>query len=303
MIKSKFDKLDKKYKAVIFIILSAFCFAFMNAFVRMSGNLPTTQKVFFRNLVALFFAAQILIKQKIPLRVKGKRNNFALFTRCFAGTLGMIGNFYAVDHLVLADASMLNKMSPFFVVVFSFIILKEKLTFFQAATVAGAFCGSLFIIKPSLDNVEIVPAMCGFLGGLFAGLAYTCVRYLGQHEVKGPLIVAYFSAFSCLLSLPLFILNYHHMSLMQVLALIGAGTAAAGGQFSITAAYSNAPAKEISVYDYSQIIFSTLLGLIMFGDIPDLLSFVGYIIIITMAVLVFLYNNVWNKSDKLEKGK
>lgn len=287
----------KKYKAIVYIILSAFSFAFMFAFVRMAGDLPTVQKTFFRNFVALFFAIGVLKKDHIKFRIEGKKNNAVIFIRAFAGTLGMLGNFYAIDHLVLSDASMLNKMSPFFVIIFSFIFLKERLTLFQILTVLFAFIGSLFIIKPSFQNVDFFPALVGFLGGMGAGLAYTCVRYLGQHGVNGAIIVAYFSGFSCLFTLPFLIFDFHTMSVTQILCLLGAGAAAAGGQFSITAAYTHAPAREISVYDYSQLIFTTILGYFFFGDIPDSWSFVGYAIIIAMAVLVFLYNNVWHKEE------
>ena len=89
------------------------------------------------------------------------------------------------------------------------------------------------------------------------------------------------------------------MSLAQVLMLLGAGASAAGGQFSITAAYSYAPAREISVYDYSQLIFSTALGFILFGDVPDGLSFFGYAVIICMALLVFYYNNLRHSEKKI----
>ncbi len=287
----------KKYKAIVYIILSAFSFAFMFAFVRMAGDLPTVQKTFFRNFVALFFAIGVLKKDHIKFRIEGKKNNAVIFIRAFAGTLGMLGNFYAIDHLVLSDASMLNKMSPFFVIIFSFIFLKERLTLFQILTVLFAFIGSLFIIKPSFQNVDFFPALVGFLGGMGAGLAYTCVRYLGQHGVNGAIIVAYFSGFSCLFTLPFLIFDFHTMSVTQILCLLGAGAAAAGGQFSITAAYTHAPAREISVYDYSQLIFTTILGYFFFGDIPDSWSFVGYAVIIAMAVLVFLYNNVWHKEE------
>ena len=280
---------------IICIILSAFCFALMAAFVRLSGDLPTIQKTFFRNFVALFFALFILKKNHIPFRTAHKSNRPIIFLRAFAGTIGMLFNFYAIDHMVLSDASMLNKMSPFFVIIFSFIFLKERLTPFQAITVVCAFIGSLFIIKPNFSNVEFFPALIGFLGGLGAGLAYTCVRYLGSHGEKGAYIVAYFSTFSCILCLPFMIIDFHPMTISQLLCLLGAGAAAAGGQFSITAAYTYAPAREISVYDYSQLIFSTTLGFFLFGDIPDHWSFFGYGVIILMAVLVFLYNNVWHK--------
>lgn len=280
---------NKKYLGIVYIITSAFCFAFMNAFVRLAGDLPSTQKSFFRNFVALIFASIILIKNKIPFKVQHKSNVPALLVRAGLGTVGILCNFYAIGHLVLADASMLNKMSPFFVIIFSFIFLKERLTFFQGAAVFTAFIGSLFIIKPSF-NMEMFPAFLGLVGGMCAGAAYTAVRYLGNHGEKNPFIVAFFSAFSCLTTLPFLIFDYHPMTGYQLLSLMGAGLAAAGGQFSITAAYTKAPAKEISVYDYSQIIFATILGFFLFGDVPDIYSVIGYVIIIAMAVLMFFYN-------------
>ena len=80
------------------------------------------------------------------------------------------------------------------------------------------------------------------------------------------------------------------MTVLQLICLLCAGLAAAGGQFAVTAAYTYAPAKEISVYDYSQVIFAALYGLIMFGQIPDSLSIIGYLIIILMAIVMFIYN-------------
>ena len=80
------------------------------------------------------------------------------------------------------------------------------------------------------------------------------------------------------------------MTRMQMVILLLAGLSAAGGQFAITAAYSYAPAKEISVYDYSQVIFAAIMGFFLFGQVPDYLSIVGYILICGMAVYMFLYN-------------
>ena len=282
--------MKKKYKAIIYIILSAFCFAFMNLFVRLSGDLPSFQKCFFRNFVALFFALGVLIKNKQSLRWK-KGNLKFLLLRSAVGTLGIVGNFYAIDHIPLADASILNKMSPFFVIIFSIILLKEKLTLLQGAAVFVAFIGTLFIIKPSFQNVELIPSAIGLLGGMCAGFAYTMVRILGKRNENGSLIVFFFSTFSCIATLPFMLFDYHHMEWWQLLTLLGAGLSAAGGQFSITAAYYNAPAREISVYDYSQIIFATLLGFIFLGEMPDIFSFIGYIIIVAMSLLMFLYNN------------
>lgn len=285
--------MTQKYKGVIYIIISAFCFALMNMFVHLSGDLPSVQKSFFRNLVAFFFAVIIMARKRIWF--SGKKENIPLLLcRSVFGTVGILCNYYAVDHLVLADASMLNKMSPFFAVIFSYLILKEKVKPLQALAVGGAFVGSLFIVKPTVVGMELFPALIGLMGGLGAGIAYTYVRYLGERGEKGPFIVCFFSGFSCLVTLPFLIFDYHYMSLAQVGILLLAGLSAAGGQFSITAAYCYAPAREISVYDYSQIIFSALLGFFIFGQIPDILSWLGYVIICSMAVMMFLYNHKMN---------
>lgn len=274
-------------KGIIYIIISAFFFALMGLFVKLSGDLPTIQKSFFRNAVAMVFAVIVITKNRSWELPKGKNIKY-LFIRSAAGTLGILCNFYAVSKINLADASMLNKLSPFFAVVFSIFILKEKANWKQFSAITLAFIGAMFVMKPSF-SFEALPGFLGFLGGLSAGLAYTYVRKLSQNGFNGSLIVFYFSMFSCLVTLPWLIFDYHPMSAQQWLYLILAGLAASGGQFFITAAYSKAPAKEISVYDYSQIIFTTVLSFIVFGDLPDVLSFMGYTIIIAAAVF-----NAWN---------
>ena len=262
----------------------------MNIFIRLAGDLPTFEKAFFRNFVAMLFAAAILVKNREsfqPTRgcVPG------LFWRAICGTIGLLCNFYAVDHLVVADASMLNKMSPFFAVIFSFLLLKEKLTVPQGLSVLIAFLGSLLIIKPTFSNMELVPSVLGFIGGMGAGMAYTWVRILGQKGERSTYIVFFFSAFSVVVTIPLMAVNWVPMSGIQLLCLLCCGLAAAGGQFAITKAYSLAPAREVSVYDYTQIIFSALLGWMVFQQVPDLLSVLGYIIICSVAVMMFFYNN------------
>ena len=282
--------IDKKYRGIVYIIISAFCFALMNMFVKLSGDLPTFEKAFFRNFVAFFVALFMMIKDKKDFHFNPK-NLPALLLRSGFGVLGIICNFYAIDHLVLSDASILNKMSPFFVILFSFIILKEKLTLPQGLIVLGAFVGALFVIKPDFSNAEWFPSLLGFIGGMCAGLAYTMVRYLGIRGEKGSFIVLFFSGFSAVVLLPLMIMNFKMFTPFQLFALLMAGVSAAGGQFAITAAYTYSPAKEVSVYDYSQIIFAAGLGFFVFGDVPDLLSVVGYVIIVAMAIVMFAYNN------------
>lgn len=218
--------------------------------------------------------------------------------RSIFGTMGVLCNFYAVDHLVLADASILNKMSPFFTVLFSWLILKEKVMPIQLSLIFGAFLGSIFVVKPTFSNLALVPSLLGFFGGICAGAAYTMVRKLGEAGEKGPVIVLFFSVFSCVVVLPWLIFDYHPMTWQQMGILLLAGCAAAGGQFAITAAYRYAPASRISIYDYSQLIFSTMLGFFIFGQVPDGWSFLGYGIICLMAIFMFVYNNRKRKNTQ-----
>lgn len=281
--------MKKKSIGILYIVLSAFCFACMSLFVRLSGDLPSIQKSFFRNLIAFMFAISIIWKNRVPVKIT-KEAMLPLILRSTAGTVGIFCNFYAVDHLPVADASMLNKLSPFFVVIFSYLILKENVKWYQSLCIIIAFVGSLFVIKPTGDIFQNPASLTGVLGGLTAGMAYTFVRLCSQKGVQGPVIVAFFSGFSCLTALPFLILDFTPMTGVQIMFLLLAGLAAAGGQFTITAAYTYAPAREISVYDYSQIIFSTILGLVVLGELPDVYSFIGYGIIISASVVMFIMN-------------
>ena len=280
------SSISKKQQAIIYIICSAFFFALMNMFVRMSGDLPSIQKSFFRNLVAFFFALIILLRSKEGFSFQ-KKNLPAFIGRSFFGTLGILCNFYAVDHLVLSDASILNKLSPFFAILFSYFILKEKLTLVQGSAVAAAFCGAILVVKPGFAGANVlIPSLVGVTGGMCAGLAYTLVRVLGQRGERGPFIVLFFSAFSCLITLPYLIFDFHPMTAAQFFTLLLAGLSAAGGQFTIT----RAPAREVSVFDYTQIVFAAGLGFLFFGQLPDILSVIGYCIISGVSIWMFLYN-------------
>lgn len=281
--------MKSKYKGIFFIILSAFFFALMALFIRIAGDIHFVQKAFFRNLIAFFFALAIMIKNKEKITIRRKYLP-DLLMRAVAGTIGIFCNFFAIEHLVLSDASMLNKMSPFFAILFSYLILKEKLNLRQGLIVFLAFIGSLFIVRPTTELFHNPASIIGLIGGIAAGAAYTFVRRLGQNGENKSMIVLFFSGFSCLVTVPYLIFSFEPMTAKQLAALIGAGLSAAGGQFSITAAYFHAPAKEISVYDYSQLIFSMLLGFVFFGQIPELMSIIGYAVIIASAVMMFIYN-------------
>ena len=281
--------MNSKTKGILYIIMAAFGFSMMSVFVHLAGDMSSFQKAFFRNAGALVFISAIMIKEHTSFIPK-KGSLPALFGRAICGTIGLLCNFYAIDRLALADANMLNKLSPFFAILFSIFLLKEKPTIIQILGVATAFVGSLFIIKPSIGGYEVFPAFIGVMGGLGAGVAYTFVRYLGKKGENSSFIIFFFSAFSSLVCLPFMIFNFSAMSLKSFLYLVGAAVCACIGQFGITKAYVYAPAKEISVYDYTQVLFAAILGFFIFNQIPDLLSVLGYVLICGAGIAMFFYN-------------
>ncbi len=281
--------MNSKTKGILYVITAAFGFSMMSVFVHLAGDLPVFQKAFFRNIVALIFVTGIMLKRKIGF-VPDKKNVPALLGRSFFGTVGLLCNFYAIDKLVLADANMLNKLSPFFAIVFSIFLLSERPTLVQVLGVFAAFVGSAFIIKPSLGGYAVFPAIVGATGGMGAGLAYTFVRYLGGKGENSFKIIFFFSAFSSLVCIPFMLADFEPFSLKSLIFLICAGISASVGQFGITKAYVCAPAKEISVYDYTQVLFAALFGFLIFGQIPDFLSVIGYCLICGAGIGMFFYN-------------
>lgn len=281
---------------IVYILISAFCFALMNLFIRLSGDVPSMQKCFFRNFFALIVAVFALVRTKTPFHI-GAGNTKYLLARSITGGLGMICNFYAVDHMNISDASMLNKLSPFFAIIFSAYVVKEKANKYEWMAVFAAFTGALFVVKPSF-SFDVLPAVAGVLGGFGAGIAYTYVRKLGLRGENSMIVVAFFSGFTTLLLLPNLILRFAPMTSRQWFFLCLTGVAAAGGQIFITKAYAKAPAKEISVYDFSIVIFAAILGFLFLDQIPDYLSVIGYVIIIGTAIIKWkLTISASNKKD------
>ena len=276
-------------KGIFCIIIAGFGFALMSLFVKLSGDLPSIQKGFFRNIIAVFISSIPLIKHWRVINIP--RNNtgwLVLISRSVFGTIGLVLNFYAISHISLADSSIIQKLSPFIIIILSYIFFKEEMTRFQVFSIIIAFIGITLIIKPSGNNIISMGALAALLGALCAGIAYTCVRYLGTHNISGEFIIFFFSSLSSLMLLPYLILDYRTMTYYQLSMLILAGISATIGQYGVTFAYKFAAAKNISVFDYSQVLFSGIFGYMFFGEFPDFQSLIGYIIVISVGIVLVL---------------
>ena len=276
-------------KGIFCIITAGFGFALMSLFVKLSGDLPSMQKGFFRNIIAVFISSIPLLKHwKVINTPKDKTGWLVLILRSVFGTIGLVLNFYAISHISLADSSIIQKLSPFIIIILSYIFFKEEMTKFQVFAIIIAFIGITLIIKPSGNNIISMGALAALLGALCAGIAYTCVRYLGTHNISGEFIIFFFSSLSSLMLLPYLILDYRTMTYYQLSMLILAGISATIGQYGVTFAYKFAAAKNISVFDYSQVLFSGIFGYIFFGEFPDFQSLIGYIIVISVGIVLVL---------------
>jgi drug/metabolite transporter (DMT)-like permease len=278
---------DKPLRATVFILVSAISFTLMGVAVRYAGNLPLPEKVFFRNLVTLVISGAIIQRNghgfvsllKSPCRAR-------LLWRSVFGLTGVFLYFFAIDRLTLADATMLNKLSPFAVFVMAAIFLGESMSKRIGVALLVAFAGSLLIIKPSFD-LSVLPALAGAGSAFFAAAAYTLVRSLRGREPAHRIIFT-FSLVSVLVTLPLMLRDFVIPDTTQWAALLGIGLAAAGGQFFLTWAYQSAPAARVSVLNYSSIVFALVAGWVLWGEMPDRWSLLGGAMIIAMALLLNL---------------
>ena len=284
------------HKGVLCIVASAFGFALMAMFVRLCDDygapVSSFQKSFFRNVIALVIALSVFVRRRSSGAAGSEPGILSdvgrawpmLLLRATLGTVGIFANFYALSHIPIAEGQTLNKTAPFFTVLFAWLFLGEKANLRQALTLVTAFVGVLFIAKPGFAGEAAFPLAMGLLGGVCAGGAYACVRKLGLMRVDGALIVLFFSVFSCLASVPFMAVRFDPMSVRQVLTLMGAGAGAAIGQFGITAAYRFAAPRTIAVFDYTNILFTAAFGYLMFAQVPDGWSVLGFVVILLAAI-------------------
>jgi len=272
-------------KAAVYMVLSAFAFAVMGGFVKLAPAVSLADKVAVRNLVTLFIAAVLVVRRRCPL-LGQRRNRIALLARSLLGIGGVVCYFYAIDHLLLANATMLTRLSPFFAGVFAALFLREPLSRRLLLAMAVGLAGGMCVLKPRLD-LDLMPALVGFGSAVFAGAAYAVLRYLGNREPPET-IVLHFSLCSVLCMLPFVLVDLRRPSPRELGWLLGIGVTAALGQLLLTAAYRHAPTAEVSVYGDSMILFAAVIGLLFWGEVPDTLSLLGGALIMAGGVTAFL---------------
>ena len=281
-------EISGKTKGIFWMLISVLGFTFMGIAVKYLPNIPTYEKVFFRNSVSFILSAFILFKEQESIKVARPNIPF-VFGRSFFGFVGMVANFYALEHLTMAEANMLNKLSPVFVTICACIFLKERVDRKQVIGIILMLLAVVFVIKPTL-SMTVIPSLVGLFSAVLAGFSYTIIRYLNG-KVKSEINVFYFSLLSVICSYPLMMKNFIMPNMQEFLLLLGGiGISAALGQFGLTYAYTFAPASEVSIYNYVIIITSMIMDYVLFRTVPDIFSFIGGFTIISTAIYLYLHN-------------
>lgn len=282
--------------ASLYIILSSLAFAAMQLFVKVTaGNYNVFFQTFMRNIVIFLLSGLVILTRGQSFKIRKKKK--LLLLRCIAGFLGVICYFYATKILNLADASALHKSSPFFIVVLTAIIYRRRINTKTLLIVCLAFIGVLLIIKPNFVLAPI-PTVAAIAGAFFAAVAYVMISLIGK-DIDSLVIIFYFSLFSSIACIIFGWESFVVPNSQDILPLLAIGIGGGLGQLFITLGYQLTNAEKISVYNFTTIIFSALLGYFIYGEKIDGLSMLGICIIIAAAIMTHILNN----KEDIKKGR
>ncbi|MGL5124218.1 MAG: DMT family transporter [Fusobacteriaceae bacterium] len=277
-------------KGALYMCLSALSFATMGALAKTSSSeFSGSQILFFRGIVSALFIYITATKSDFNFLGGNFENKKLLFYRSLLGTLGAICYFYAIKNMILADAVLLNNLSPIWVTCFAWWFLKEKPKKIQIILLITMLIGAVFIIKPQF-NFSILPALIGFSSSIFAGAAYTFVRHISK-EQKPSNIVFWFSLYSAVYMIPdLLIHGFVVPTLSQLVILFFVGITSGLGQLFLTHAYTIAMANSVSIFQYLNIVFAGLFGILFWKEMPDFYSFLGAGFIVVSGIISYQTN-------------
>jgi drug/metabolite transporter (DMT)-like permease len=270
---------------VIWMIIATFFFAFMGMFVKLgSPYFSEIELVFYRSFISLIFIILIIVNKKISLKTNFKKLHFY---RSFVGFLSLLAFFYAISHLPLSTAISLNYTSPLFVALLITFFLNKKPSFYVCCLLLIGFFGAFLILKPTLIGNSAFAGFIGLLSGFGAGLAYLFMAQLGKVNEPDTRVVFYFTLLSSICAGLLMLLEDTNTEIFQHWwLLLGLGASATIAQLALTKAYRVGNTLKNAGLSYLTILFSSILGLIVFSETLDILSLVGILLIIISGIVV-----------------
>lgn len=282
-------KFSTKQKGIMLMLLSSLLFAGMQVVINITGgHIPLMEQVFFRNIVSLILCFIIIKKSKLSMFGEKKYQKW-LFLRSSFGLLGLVSLFYAASRAYQADVTILSKLSPFLITLFAFLFLKEKIAKIQVPALIIAFCGAFFVANPVFQS-SFLPLFMAFMCAIFSSVSYTLLAYF-KDKVDAITVIMHFSTFCVMISIPFMVMNFVVPNDTDFLLLLLIGLFGGFGQIALTYSYRMAPASEISIYNYSGIIFSIILGYFILGETVSFTSLIGGALVIAASLLTYKYTS------------
>ena len=297
------EMMNNKKKGIILMLVFAFSLAVQTVLLKKAGHMPVAEKTVYRNSIAALFAFFYIAKTKgfknnRAMFFGNKKNILGLSLRSICGIVGIVLNLYALQYLLAPNATMIQDLSIFFVIIFSYFFLGEKVKLWQIALICLGFIGAIFVVNPNSSKFLLVPSIAALIGAAMNGGDSATMRYLG--DKCDPVTVVFFYNFiSSIILLPFMVIYYKHLSLHTTIYLILAGLSYIIVEFSLITAYKYAPARDIALFRYTDVIFTAILTFFVWGKLPSTTNIIGYVIIAVAAILLLLYKNSATDSVKI----
>ena len=266
-----------------FVLGASATFAIIGALVKaVSVNLSSETVVFFRNVLTLIFLLPILLRPHNRTSFRTSCFRFHIL-RSLAGLGAMYCFFFILARLPLAEAVLLNFTSPVFIPLIAYFWLKEPVPAQVRAAILIGFIGVALILKPGSELFKPI-AFVGIISAIFVATAMVTIRRMSPQEPPQR-IVFYFTLIATLISaVPLlWAFQLPRGQTLGMLVLIG--LFAVAGQFMLTKGYSLAPSARVGPFTYGSVVFSTVIGWIVWDEALDLLTGMGACLICLAGIL------------------
>jgi S-adenosylmethionine uptake transporter len=269
----------------LWMILACAMFALMGACIKIAADSGASlaQIVLFRGVpsVVLLLGWAVLTHRVI------RPSSWKLhFRRNISGVSAMWLGFYALSHLPLPTAVSLNYTSPLFITGWMLAWGGARRDYLRAIAVCIGFVGVLGVLRPSIGNDEFLAALTGLGSGAFGAVAMMQVRQLGRAGEPEWRTVMIFSSCVCLSSVVgLWLEGWNAPGLEAWLALMGLGLSGLVGQLAMTRAFGMGTALFTAALQYTTIIFAAVLGIVFWGDYPDMIAWIGMAFIISAGLI------------------
>jgi drug/metabolite transporter (DMT)-like permease len=289
----------KPLLGISYRLAAAIVLTVMQTLVKLvTDTIPTGEIVFFRSFFALI---PLLIwlgwLGELP-RGLATRNLLGHARRSLCSTCGQFCGFFAVAYLAVADATAIGFVAPLLMTLLAVIVLKEKVHAYRWGALALGFVGMVIMLAPYFGaggptvggGGRALGASVALAGALFSAVASLEVRRLAQSERTGA-IVFYFSAIASLFGLLTWFHAWASPTPRELVLLVSVGVLGGIGQIFLTSSFRHAPMSLIAPFDYTTLIWAMLLGLFVFGQVPELLVLVGAVLVIIAGLIV-----IWRES-------